>query len=78
MPTDTAEQKADYIRALLEERRGCVGRDDREARLEAIDAELTRMGHRAATPRARAETREQKTPAPPVAPADGMKKETHR
>lgn len=72
MPTDTKEQSAAYVRALLEERRGAEARsrsDDADVaergaeRLAAIDAELQRMGHEAKPPARRAETR----PAPTVA-----------
>jgi hypothetical protein len=48
------EQRAGYVRALLEERRGHL---NDPARVEAINAELTRMGHKATAPAERAETR---------------------
>jgi hypothetical protein len=52
-------QRANYIRGLLEERRGAV-MHERKDQSKAIDAELGRMGHETATPAKRAETREHK------------------
>jgi hypothetical protein len=56
MPEDTKEQRAAYIRGLLEERHGAEIYDKPE-RVKAIDAELARMGHEAKAPAKRAETR---------------------
>jgi hypothetical protein len=42
-------QQADYVRALLEERRGVETRGDDPERLAAINAELRRSGHEGAT-----------------------------
>jgi hypothetical protein len=53
-------RRADYVRALLEERRGVETRGDDPPRLAAIDAELARMGHEATAPAKRAETHEHK------------------
>jgi hypothetical protein len=52
----TNEERAAYIAAMIEERRGTVARgmDDRTA---AIDAELARVGHEGATPAKRAAKR---------------------
>jgi hypothetical protein len=54
--TLTKEQRENYIRALLEERRGYVlhGLDDRVAE---VDAELARVGASAEPPAKRAATR---------------------
>lgn len=59
MPEDTKEQRADYVRGLLEERLAHAGDKDRVA---AIDAELRRMGHEAAPPAKRASTRVAQAP----------------
>jgi hypothetical protein len=50
------EQKAEYIKSLLEERRYCV-RWNEEERVKAIDAELRKAGHEANAPAKRAESR---------------------
>ena len=54
------EQKSDYIKSLLEERRYCErwGEDDR---VKAINAELRKVGHEAAAPVKRAESRPRAT-----------------
>ena len=57
--SDTKEQEAAYIAALLRERAGREIDEDEDA-LKAIDAELRRVGHKAASPAKRAEKR----PAP--------------
>lgn len=49
----TNEQKKEYIAALLREREGYV-RYDRPDDVKAVDAELTRLGHKAQTPAKRA------------------------
>jgi hypothetical protein len=56
MVADTQEQLAAQVAALLRERAGYVekGLDDRVA---AVDAELRRLGQRAAAPAQRAEKR---------------------
>jgi hypothetical protein len=56
----TDEQKAEYIKSLLEERRYCV-RWNEEDRVKAIDAELKKAGHEAAAPAKRAESRPRTT-----------------
>jgi hypothetical protein len=61
MPTDTKEQRDDYMRGLLRERQAAEARGDAE-NLADIDAELTRMGYRAAAPAKRAETRVRSAP----------------
>lgn len=63
MPEDTKEQREDYVRGLLEELRGATARED-EDRIKDVNAELARMGHKAAVPAKRAETREDKATAP--------------
>jgi hypothetical protein len=50
----TSEQTAEYIRALLEERRGYEAFGN-AAGIAEVDAELSRVGHKAKTPRKRAE-----------------------
>lgn len=52
-------QKAAYITALLDERRGYERRNNTDG-LKAVDDELTRIGHQAQTPAKRATKR----PAP--------------
>jgi hypothetical protein len=50
------DQKADYIKSLLEERRYCERWNETE-RVKAIDAELKKAGHEGAAPAKRAESR---------------------
>jgi len=52
--------KADYIKSLLEERRGCERRGLTD-RVKDIDAELRKVGHEAKTPAKRAESRPRAT-----------------
>jgi hypothetical protein len=52
----TDQQKADYIKSLLEERRYCE-RWGQDERVKDIDDELKRQGHEAKTPAKRAESR---------------------
>lgn len=52
----TDAEKAEYIKALLDERRGCERRGLTD-RVKDIDAELRKAGHEAATPAKRAESR---------------------
>ena len=52
----TDEQKADYIKSLLEERRYCE-RWGQDERVKDINAELRKVGHEAKTPAKRAESR---------------------
>ncbi len=52
----TDQQKADYIKSLLEERRYCE-RSGQDERVKDIDDELKRQGHEAKTPAKRAESR---------------------
>lgn len=56
----TDEQKADYIKSLLEERRYCE-RWGQDERVKDIDAELRKVGHQSATPAKRAESRPRTT-----------------
>lgn len=56
MTTMTSEQRANYIAALLEEKRGYEIKGD-AARVADVDAELRAIGHEGATPAARAEKR---------------------
>lgn len=56
----TDEQKADYIKSLLEERRYCE-RWGQDERVKDIDAELRKVGHESATPAKRAESRPRTT-----------------
>jgi hypothetical protein len=55
-------QKAAYITALLDERRGYERRSNNDG-LKAVDAELKRIGHEAQTPAKRADTRPKTTRA---------------
>jgi hypothetical protein len=50
------EQKAEYIKSLLEERRYCQRWNETD-RVKAIDAELKKAGHEGAVPAKRAESR---------------------
>jgi hypothetical protein len=52
--------KAAYIAGLLDERRGCERRGLTD-RVKDIDAELRRVGHEAAVPAKRAESRPRAT-----------------
>ena len=54
--------KANYIKALLEEREGCDKRGQSD-RLKDIDAELRKVGHEASAPAKRAESRPRATKA---------------
>jgi hypothetical protein len=54
------EQKADYIKSLLEERRYCERWNETD-RLKAIDTELKKAGHEGAAPAKRAESRPRTT-----------------
>lgn len=54
------EQKAAYIKSLLEERAYCVRWNETD-RVKAIDAELKKAGHEAKTPEKRAESRPRAT-----------------
>ena len=56
MPSTTEEQIKQYIRGLLDERRGYVARGD-DARVAGVDAELKRVGYEAKAPAKRAEKR---------------------
>jgi hypothetical protein len=56
------EQKADYIKSLLEERRYCERWNETD-RVKAIDAELKKAGHQGAAPAKRAESRPRTTRA---------------
>lgn len=56
----TDEQKADYIKSLLEERRYCE-RWGQDERVKDINAELRKVGHESAAPAKRAETRPRAT-----------------
>ena len=53
---DTKEQEAAYIAGLLRERAGREQEGD-EKSVKVIDAELRRVGHKAAAPAKRAEKR---------------------
>jgi hypothetical protein len=53
---DTKEQEQRYIAALVEERRGYVLRG-LDAKVDAVDAELRRVGAKGAKPAARSEKR---------------------
>lgn len=54
------EQKAAYIKSLLEERAYCVRWNETD-RVKAIDAELKKAGHEGAAPAKRAESRPRTT-----------------
>ena len=54
------QEKARYITALLEERRGCEKRGLTD-RVKDIDDELRAQGHKAAAPAKRAESRPRAT-----------------
>lgn len=56
----TDEQKADYIKSLLEERRYCE-RWGQDERVKDINAELRKVGHQSTTPAKRAESRPRAT-----------------
>lgn len=56
MPKESNEQTAQYVAALLDERRGYEARGD-EAGVAGVDAELERVGRKAKTPAKRAERR---------------------
>lgn len=57
----TEEDRADRIKALLRERAGYEQRGN-QARVDAVNAELTRLGHGASAPQKRADKR----PRPPA------------
>ncbi len=54
------EQKAQYIKSLLDERAYCVRWNEPE-RVKDIDVELRKAGHEAAAPAKRAESRPRTT-----------------
>lgn len=56
----TDEQKADYIKSLLEERRYCE-RWGQDERVKDINAELRKAGHESAAPAKRSESRPRAT-----------------
>jgi hypothetical protein len=56
----TDQQKADYIKSLLEERRYCE-RWGQDERVKDINAELRKAGHESAAPAKRAESRPRAT-----------------
>lgn len=56
----TDEQKADYIKSLLDERRYCE-RWGQDERVKDINAELRKVGHESAAPAKRAESRPRAT-----------------
>ena len=56
----TDEQKAEYIKSLLDERRYCE-RWGHDERVKDINAELRKAGHESAAPAKRAESRPRAT-----------------
>jgi hypothetical protein len=56
----TDEQKAEYIKSLLDERRYCE-RWGQDERVKDINAELRKAGHESAAPAKRAESRPRAT-----------------
>ena len=58
----TKEERQRYIAALIEERASVARSSNKQSRIDDIDRELQRMGHQAASPVKRAETRERKQP----------------
>lgn len=55
--TQTNEERKDYIAALLREKEGYERQEGKEEQIQAVDAELKRVGYEAKAPSKRAATR---------------------